>query len=64
LGHPTLASRPTTAHCDRLGASPGLGGPRANSNKLTGNYIYNDDVGSKEGANVSTSVGRFSDRCG
>ena len=36
----------------------------ANSNRLTGNYIYNNDVGSKEGAKVSTSVGTFSDRCG
>ena len=39
-------------------------GSGANSNKLTGNYIYNNDVGSKEGAKVSTSVGGFSDRCG
>ncbi len=39
-------------------------GSGANTNKLTGNYIYNNDVGSKEGAKVSTSVGGFSDRCG
>ena len=39
-------------------------GSGANSNKLTGNYIYNNDVGSKEGAKVSTSLGSFSDRCG
>ena len=39
-------------------------GSKANTNKLTGNFIYNNDVGSKEGARVSTSVGRFSDRCG
>ncbi len=39
-------------------------GSGANTNKLTGSYIYNNDVGSKEGAKVSTSVGGFSDRCG
>ena len=39
-------------------------GSGANTNKLTGNFIYNNDAGSKEGAKVSTSVGRFSDRCG
>jgi hypothetical protein len=39
-------------------------GDRANTNKLTGNFIYNNDAGRKEGAKVSTSVGRFSDRCG
>ncbi len=38
-------------------------GSGANTNKLTGSYIYNNDVGSKEGAKVSTSVGGFSDRC-
>ncbi len=56
-----------------ISASRKLGGGRtisfesgsgANTNKLTGNYIYNNDVGSKEGAKVSTSVGGFSDRCG
>jgi len=35
----------------------------ANSNVLTRQYIYNNDVGSREGARVSTSVGRFRDRC-
>jgi hypothetical protein len=39
-------------------------GSGANGNKLTGSYIYNNDVGSKEGAKVSTSVGGFADRCG
>ena len=39
-------------------------GSGANTNKLTGSYIYNNDVGSKEGARVSTSVGGFADRCG
>jgi hypothetical protein len=37
----------------------------ANHNKLTGSYIYNNDVGSKEGARVVTGSGaRFVDRCG
>jgi hypothetical protein len=36
----------------------------ANHNTLTGQYIYNNDVDSKEGARVSTSEGRFADRCG
>lgn len=36
----------------------------ANRNTLTRQYIYNNDVGGKEGARVSTSVGRFVDRCG
>jgi hypothetical protein len=36
----------------------------ANHNTLTRQYIYNNDVGGKEGARVSTSVGRFSDHCG
>lgn len=39
-------------------------GSSARSNVLTRQYIYNNDVGSKEGARVATSVGRFSDRCG
>ncbi len=40
-------------------------GSGANTNKLTGNYIYNNDVGSKEGARVVTQSGtRFLDRCG
>ena len=40
-------------------------GSGANRNKLTGSYIYNNDVGSKEGARVVRSSGaRFVDRCG
>jgi hypothetical protein len=39
-------------------------GPRANGNVLTKNYIFNSDVGSREGARVATSVGRFVDHCG
>ncbi len=40
-------------------------GSGANHNTLTGAYIYNNDVGSKEGARVVTQSGaRFSDRCG
>jgi hypothetical protein len=40
-------------------------GSGANNNTLTGSYIYNNDVGSKEGARVVTGVGtRFGDRCG
>ena len=39
-------------------------GPSANGNLLTKNYIFNSDVGSREGARVATSVGRFVDRCG
>jgi hypothetical protein len=40
-------------------------GSGANHNKLTGSYIYNNDVGSKEGARVVTGLGaRFVDRCG
>ena len=38
-------------------------GPAANHNVLTHEYIFNSDVGSKEGARVATSVGRFADRC-
>lgn len=38
-------------------------GQRANQNVLTRQYIYNNDVGSREGARVSTSAGRFRDRC-
>ena len=38
--------------------------PRADGvNELTGNCIFNSDVGRKEGARVATSVGRFLDRC-
>ena len=40
-------------------------GSGADHNKLTGSYIYNNDVGSKEGAKVVTRSGsRFVDRCG
>src|SRR5215203_2952718 len=40
-------------------------GSGANHNKLTGSYIYNNDVGSKEGARVVTKTGsRFVDHCG
>ena len=38
-------------------------GQRANQNLLTRQYIYNNDVGSREGAKVKTSVGRFIDKC-
>jgi hypothetical protein len=39
-------------------------GSKANgSNALTTAYIYNSDVGSKEGARVKTSVGAFIDKC-
>ena len=52
----------------RLGAGRTVtfeSGSGANTNKLTGNYIYNNDVGSKEGARVVTKTGsRFTDRCG
>jgi len=30
---------------------------------LTKQYIYENDVGSKEGAKVTTSVGRFVGKC-
>ena len=40
-------------------------GSGANHNTLTGSYIYNNDVGSREGARVITKTGtRFTDRCG
>ena len=52
----------------RLGAGRTVtfeSGSGANTNKLTGSYIYNNDVGSKEGAKVVTKTGsRFTDRCG
>jgi hypothetical protein len=38
-------------------------GGDANRNVLTRQYIYNNDVGRKEGARVATSEGRFRDRC-
>jgi hypothetical protein len=40
-------------------------GSGANQNKLTGSFIYNNDVGSKEGARIVTGSGAlFVDRCG
>ena len=33
------------------------------SNELTTAHIYNNDVGSREGAKVKTSVGTFIDKC-
>jgi hypothetical protein len=40
-------------------------GYNANRNVLTQQYIYNNDVGTKEGARVFTKSGaRFTDRCG
>ncbi len=38
-------------------------GYAADFNTLTRQYIYNNDVGTSEGARVSTSIGRFADRC-
>ncbi len=39
-------------------------GSNANSsNALTKQYIYENDAGSREGARVFTSVGRFIDKC-
>jgi hypothetical protein len=38
-------------------------GRGSGANKLTGNSIYNNSVGTREGARVSTSVGTISDRC-
>ena len=38
-------------------------GQKADSNVLTKQYIYNNDVGSREGARVFTSVGRYIDKC-
>ena len=52
----------------RLGAGNSItfeSGSGADHNKLTGSYIYNNDVGSKEGARIVTRLGaRFVDRCG
>jgi hypothetical protein len=39
-------------------------GPAANRNVLTRQYVFNSEVGSREGARVATSVGRFADRYG
>lgn len=38
-------------------------GPAANHNVLTKQYIFNSDVGTREGARVATSIGRYGDRC-
>lgn len=38
-------------------------GPAANRNVLSGQYIFNSDVGTREGARVATTAGRFVDRC-
>ena len=38
-------------------------GPAANNNVLTRQYTFNSDVGTREGARVATSIGRFVDRC-
>lgn len=39
-------------------------GSGATANVITKQFIYNNDVGSTEGARVKTSIGRFIDRCG
>ncbi len=39
-------------------------GAAATTNRLTLKYIYNNSVGTQEGAKVVTSVGTFYDRCG
>ena len=39
-------------------------GAAASTNKLTLKYIYNNSVGTQEGAKIVTSVGTFYDRCG
>jgi len=39
-------------------------GAAADMNVLTRQYIYNNDVGTREGARVKTSVGPIVDRCG
>lgn len=38
-------------------------GSGARGRVLTGQYIYENDVGRTEGARVVTSIGRFVDRC-
>jgi hypothetical protein len=43
----------------------GNGASSSNSNTLTRRYIFNNEVGSDEGARVKTSTGvRYKDRCG
>ncbi len=39
-------------------------GAAASTNRLTYKYIYNNSVGTQEGAKIVTSVGTFYDRCG
>jgi hypothetical protein len=39
-------------------------GPAADRNVLTRQYVFNSEVGTREGARVATSVDRFADRCG
>jgi len=38
-------------------------GPDADRHVLTKQYIFNSDLGSKEGARVANSVGSLVDRC-
>ncbi len=38
-------------------------GPKADANVLTNKFIYDDNVGSEEGAWVATSVGEFTESC-
>lgn len=40
------------------------GGPAANRNVLTRQYVFNSDVGPTDVANLAPSLGRFPDRCG
>ena len=43
----------------------GYGASYSNSNTLVRRYIFNNDVGSSEGARIKTSTGdRYTDRCG
>jgi hypothetical protein len=39
-------------------------GAAASSNVLTRKYLFNNDVGTAEGARVRTTAGTFADRCG
>jgi hypothetical protein len=52
----------------RLGGGQSItfeSGSGADRNELTGKHIYNNDVGTQEGARVTTPSGaRFVDRCG
>jgi hypothetical protein len=38
-------------------------GSGSGPNRLTGAYIFNNDVGSSEGARIRTPLGRITDRC-